>query len=90
MKDEHNWFYKISEKEGERSGKRLGIITSYRWEEMHYSPPSVFEYVTLSVFICSLSSLNRDYYGPLHTHRYYRTKVANKPEQTMIPKDFKV
>ena len=53
VKDEHNWFYKISEKEGERSGKRLGIITSYRWEEMHYSPPSVFEYVTLSVFICS-------------------------------------
>jgi hypothetical protein len=74
VKDEYSWFYKISKKEGKRSGKWLGIITSYRWEEMHYSPPSLFEYVPLSLFICSLSCLNRDYSGPLHSHSYYRTK----------------
>ena len=35
IKDEKNWFFKNSKTKGERSGKNLGIITSYRWEEMH-------------------------------------------------------
>jgi hypothetical protein len=38
IKDERNWFFKISDREGKRSGKRLGIITSYRWEEWGFSP----------------------------------------------------
>jgi hypothetical protein len=72
MKDGDNWFFRNSKRE--RCGKELGIITSYGWEEMHYSPPSLFEYVTFSVFVCSLYCLNRDYNGPLRAHKYYRTK----------------
>jgi hypothetical protein len=41
------------------SCKRLWIITSLGWER-YYSPPSVFEYLSSTVFRCALESVSRE------------------------------
>lgn len=51
-----NWFFKVGRVQ---EGKMLSIITSQYWER-DFSPPSLFEYIALSIFICSLQSLNFD------------------------------
>jgi hypothetical protein len=47
-----NWCFKVGEVPG-GGGKMLSIITSQFWERV-FSPPSLFEYIAISIFICSL------------------------------------
>lgn len=53
-----NWFFRVR-KVPKDKGKMLSVITSEYWEKL-LSPPSLFEYIALSIFICSLQSLNFD------------------------------
>jgi hypothetical protein len=55
------------------SGKIIWMITSDIWEK-RTSPPSLFEYVTITVLMCSLSSLSREFNGTLFFHLPYITK----------------
>ena len=50
------------------SGKNIAIITSEQWERK-FSPPSLFEYITMSVLTCSLYFLNSDFNGNLESHK---------------------
>jgi hypothetical protein len=45
----------------------FAIITSKGWDE-YYSPPSLFEYITLSVLICSIYFINLEFHGTLDWH----------------------
>lgn len=51
-------FDKKTEKET-KSSRLLWIITSRGWEK-HRSPPSLFEYLLVTLFRCALESLNRE------------------------------
>jgi hypothetical protein len=42
------------------SGKRLWIITSKNWEK-YRSPPSLFEYLSTTVFRCAIESLASEF-----------------------------
>jgi hypothetical protein len=68
-KIEHNWYY-IGE---EQERPRKAIITSYEWEEVN-SPPSLFEYLSISVLMCSLYFINREFHGLLGSHHPLITK----------------
>ena len=54
-----NYFFLTKDKHSSRSGKNIGIITSEKWER-RFSPPSLFEYIVMSVLACSLYFLNYD------------------------------
>lgn len=63
---EDNWFFKT---EFEPETKRIvSIITDSDWEELH-SPPSLFEYLVVTVLTCSLYSLSYSYGGGLTSHQ---------------------
>jgi hypothetical protein len=66
---EHNWHY-IGE---EQANPRKAIITSLNWEGVN-SPPSLFEYLSISVLMCSLYFINREFYGRLGSHPKLITK----------------
>jgi hypothetical protein len=50
------------------SKKLLGLITSKDWNK-NFSPPSLFEYIVSSVFICGIFFLNYDCGGTLRPHK---------------------
>jgi hypothetical protein len=50
------------------SGKNTAVITSEQWER-DFSPPSLFEYITISVLTCSLYFLSSDFNGNLEAHK---------------------
>jgi hypothetical protein len=55
---------KPGKKRWAKSGKRLWVITSRYWER-YFSPPSLFEYLALTIFRCALESLSRELQGEL-------------------------
>ncbi len=55
------------------SGKPLWLITSSDWQEVH-SPPSLFEYLAITTFMCSLSSLSQEFNCSLYFHLPYMSK----------------
>lgn len=47
-----------------RSGKRLWIISTQKWEK-YFSPPSLFEYLACTIVRCAVKSLVRELQGEL-------------------------
>jgi hypothetical protein len=45
----------------------MGMVTSKSWEKKN-SPPSVFEFISIASFMCSLHFLNKEYGGNLEGH----------------------
>jgi hypothetical protein len=62
-----NYFYWTEE----INDKIVTIITSEHWQKQ-YSPPSVFEYIAIATFRCSLRSLIRDFIGRFKDHNETR------------------
>lgn len=50
------------------SGKRLWVITSHDWER-YMCPPSLFEYICISVFTCILHSIFSQFRYPMSEHK---------------------
>jgi hypothetical protein len=69
----HDWSFEGRPKDQTKSGKFIGIITSVNWEKAH-SPPSLFEYIALSILICSLYFINKDFGGHSLFHSILITK----------------
>jgi hypothetical protein len=69
-------FFCWTEKEKD---KIVTIITSENWQR-EYSPPSVFEYIAISTFRCSLRSLIRDFIGRLKDHNEMRGCIFDYTE----------
>jgi hypothetical protein len=61
------FFFQVLDKAG-KSGKLVAVITSEFWERK-FSPPSLFEYLSISVFICSVYFINYHYKGNLKPHK---------------------
>jgi hypothetical protein len=57
----------------DKTNNIFSLITSDVWETLH-SPPSLFEYLAITVIVCSLISLNLDFNGPLGLHGILVTK----------------
>ena len=68
-----NWFFETKFKNTTRSNKTFGIITTDTWEKS-YSPPSVFEYIVITIFEICLGALSYDYGGSFFTHEQWITK----------------
>ncbi|HSF51117.1 MAG TPA: hypothetical protein VLA74_10195, partial [Nitrososphaeraceae archaeon] len=66
-KIENNLYYIEEEK------PRKAITTSLNWEGVN-SPPSLFEYLSISVLMCRLYFINREFYGRLGSHPMLLTK----------------
>jgi len=70
----HDWSFEgQTPEDNTKSGKFIGIITSVDWEKIH-SPPSLFEHIALSILLCSLYFINREFGGQLHFHSLLITK----------------
>jgi hypothetical protein len=68
-----NWFFQTRRKDDAKSGKFVGIITSDTWEK-EYSPPSLFEYLSITVSILSMYALNDEFKGKIYEHSELKTK----------------
>jgi hypothetical protein len=68
-----NWFYDMKFRNETKSKKIFGLITTDQWEKS-FSPPSVFEYLTITIFAIFLEALNADFKGLLSTHHRMVTK----------------
>ena len=55
------------------SAKMIWIITSDIWEKS-LSPPSLFEYIAMTIYLCSLRSLSQEFDGKLYLHMQLKTK----------------
>jgi hypothetical protein len=68
-----NYFFRT--RRGTFKDRILSVLTSEYWER-DYSPPSVFEYIVISTFICTLECLSLDFRKEL-THpamNHYETR----------------
>ena len=64
----HDGHFLATLTENRESQKLVGLITSKDWNK-NFSPPSLFEYITLSVYICGIYFLNYHYKGSLRPHK---------------------
>jgi hypothetical protein len=64
----HDGHFLATLTENGESQKLVGLITSKDWNK-NFSPPSLFEYIALSVFICGIFFFNYDYKGSLRPHK---------------------
>ena len=62
-----DYFLRIGKKE-EIPSDKIGMITSELWQRK-YSPPSLFEYIALTVFTCGIYFINYDFNGSLKPHK---------------------
>lgn len=51
-----DWFYDMKFRNETKSKKNFGLITTDQWEKS-FSPPSVFEYLTITIFAIFFRSL---------------------------------
>lgn len=64
----HDGHFLATLTENGESQKLVGLITSKDWNK-NFSPPSLFEYIALSVYICGIYFLNYHYKGSLRPHK---------------------
>lgn len=62
-----NYFLRIGKKEESPSDK-IGMISSELWQR-NYSPPSLFEYIAITVFTCGIYFINYEFNGSLKPHK---------------------
>lgn len=73
----------------DKSGKIFSLITTDIWETIN-SPPSVFEYIAITVLICSLISVSLEFNGSLGLHAPLATKgcifdfTSLKPQRRIL------
>lgn len=91
-------FYEVFDKEvpneegkkmPSQSGKIMALVTASLWEK-YFCPPSLFEYMSITTFMCSLHFLSREFGGRVGGHKpngcifdhtmerkFYRVSMSN-------------
>jgi hypothetical protein len=49
-------------------------MTTNVWKDKKYTPPSLFEYIAVTVIMCCLNLLSNDFAGSLRFHKSLKTK----------------
>jgi hypothetical protein len=70
---QYNRFVRAQKRENGKSNKVFWIMTTDVWESKH-TPPSLFEYIAITVLMCSINFISNDFNGSLYFHKELKTK----------------
>jgi len=69
----YNRFVRSQKRENGKSNMIFWIMTTNVWERQN-TPPSLFEYVTITVLMCNLNQLSNEFNGLLRFHKPLKSK----------------
>jgi len=67
-------FVRSQKRERGKKDKLFWIMTTNVWKGKNYTPPSLFEYIAITVIMCCLNFLSNDFAGSLRFHKSLKTK----------------
>ena len=70
----YNRFVRARRRGDGKINRDFWLMTTNVWKGKEYTPPSLFEYITLTVIMCSLNLFSNDYGGCLRFHKPLKTK----------------